>query len=872
MLKVTWSGGKFDDPKCRKNCQDSTQVNMKGISIPTPAQHLNAAHSVNQYKSYARENLHNMPINREHVEIFLRSMEKNAKIRSIYDTKTLIDDFFQIEKQFHILKKSENFSDFYHSLLERIMHHVTKRSTDLQVNERRTLANLYTAGLSKICKLRSGTEQSLIIDIESYLDVAMDHIRLVEKTGKQVAIKQFQNEYRRNLEMKMNDTRGIIVMDIVPEIEKIYIEIDTVFENLLDEVLEAKHSVASNIDRYDQAKKEIEDSVILRGTFKFLKVITGIISFFNGFAAVVSTTVNTVNQVAAVFDDHHNHRPSEKISYESFDEFKHNHFQLENSVQLTKQRKSEFLLKIVDNVLTMATGFSFNDILEPIMKVKNILNGDKKLDLTSKEIDSLQVDVRNIIGNKTYEMESMSRRNETNSLRALRKIIKKLSVLEMDVDLFSKFSSDEEKLVEIEAAIRHSQERLFDLKNLEQNVLQFVEPFVKYVKELFNQFPKNFMNQKMSSEVMKGQIQNKLKDLRFHMQQVSSGKLKLEYELLHTIDKLDGTISTLIDIFDRIQIYEEQVKLSNYIGNIESADYSTDGLDSSNQDLNNLKVIIQSNVILTIFDNAVNGFKQTIFPFAGFYLHRFDLPDQLLTDTNLEMLVKESTQELQNLKMTLKEYRSASINENDNLIHTADFTNNFKSSQPFYVWSGREHYKVIEKLLSGQAITIKSDITKGLKWNAVKFKNLEIHLKSTNQSEQANLDRFLKYFDVTIVHHGNSYYRCDNKFYLITSPIQCIEYSFEKDDNGLPIRSNNVYNKMRNGDFTLSPYALLTISLTVQKPDKFKSLNSDFIRTVNLELIGRGKYLDPNVDVCVGLEKYYAADELVNDFHRINSF
>lgn len=874
-MQITWKSRKFSDETCLRNCRDSTLVNAIGLSKPKANKRPNAAFSIDRYKSFVRESLHRMPMNSKFVTNFLRSMEQNIKIRAAYDTATFIDDFYQIEKQFHRLTNEDNLMVyFYQSLLERILEYVSNPSNKLRVDERKMLANLYTAGLSKICKIRSGTEQNLIIDIESYLDVAIDHIRLITKSGKQVVLKQFKNEYRRHLDAKINDNHDIITIDIMPSIVQLSSQIDAVIENLLVKVIEEKNSVASDSVQYDKMRRKLEQSIIPRKVLNFVKIVADIVSLFSGFGTAVGKTMNTMNRVAYAFtnngNDDKNYMPSNQITYTTKDEFNDNHYLLENSTSFLQHQKSESLLTVVDEILEVADGEpDIYDIAQPIKTVKKKLMDDKRVDLSSEEIDLLQNDVQNIIQKKTAKVK----RNETDSLKALDKIYKKLSVLQMDVEMFKKFSSNDHKLYEIESVMRQSQTKLSDLNNLERDLQLSIIPTVHHMRVLLNKFHENATDHKMISfDAFKWRIQNILKHVRYQMQQFGSLNWKLNGELLHIFDKLDGAISTLSNIFDRMQIYEDQVRLSNYIANIESADF-IHGMGSSSResDLNRLNAIIQSNVLLTIFDNALNGFKQTVFPFADFYLRRFNLPPQLETETNLQTLVTKATDELVNLKLTLKEYHSASINPNDNLIHTADFSSDFKSSNPFYVWTGDKHSDMMAKLLSGKNITVKADITKGPKLNAVKFQYLEIQLKSTNQTHQANLDRFLKNFDVIIIHHGNSYYRCDDTFYLITSPTQRIEYSFEKDSNGLSIRSNNVNIKMRNGDFVLSPYALLTISLIARRPEQFMIFNSNFGPSIDLELIGRGQYLNPNMDACFGLEKYYAADEvLVNNFGSVS--
>ncbi|XP_037032332.1 uncharacterized protein LOC119071542 [Bradysia coprophila] len=869
---ISWDTQKFSDPECLQRCRNSSLVNVRGISKPRANERPNFAFSVNQYKSFVRENLHRMPVTSRFVTNFLRSMEQNPNIRAAYNTASFIDDFYQIKKQFHRRQIDDSLVYFHQSINERILEYVSNASNKVRVNDRNILANLYTAGLSKICKLRSGTDQNLIIDIESYLDVAIEHIRLVEKSGKRVALNRFKNEYRRNLDAKISDNHNIITSNIVPAVDQLTVQMDAAIEHLLTDVIKAKSSTAVDNNRYDRMRRKLNDFIIPRKVLSFVKVVADIAGLFTGFGGAVAKTLSTINRVADAFTNHY-HMPSDKLSFTPTDEFDDNRYQFEDAAQFSPVQKSKSLLTVIDEILEMVSTFSFGDLLAPINLVRDKLTGARRVDLSSTEIDLLRNDVENTVRKKALEMKTHFR-NETNSMKALDKVYRKLSVLHMDVEMFRKYSSNNQKLYEIESAMRQSGNKLFDLNQLEHDLRLSIIPMVKQMRTVLNQFSDEMTDhQRPSLDALKWRIQDMLKNVRYQIQQFTSLDWKINGELLHIFEKLDGAISTLSHIFDQMQVYEDQVRLSNYIANIESADYTVDMNSSSpeSDNFNRLNVIIQSNVLLTIFDNALNGFKQTVFPFADFYLRRFNLPPQLDTETSLRTLVTTATDELVNLKLTLKEYYSASINPNDNLIHTADFSSDFNSSYPFYVWHGDEHSVMMAELLSGRNVTVKVDIAKGPKLNAVKFQYLQIHLKCSNRTNQSELDKFLENFDVTIIHHGNSYYRCDDKFYLISSPAQRIEYSFAQYANGLSIRSNNVYQKMKSGNFVLSPYALLTISLSARHPEQFMNFDSDFCHSIDLELIGRGQYLNPNMDACFGLEKYYAADEvLVDDFQTVS--
>ena len=116
---------------------------------------------------------------------------------------------------------------------------------------------------------------------------------------------------------------------------------------------------------------------------------------------------------------------------------------------------------------------------------------------------------------------------------------------------------------------------------------------------------------------------------------------------------------------------------------------------------------------------------------------------------------------------------------------------------------------------------------------------------------------------------SNNYYRCDKRVYHL--PIDrniVIEQSMKHDSDGLPIKQNDVYKKISESNYFLSPYGLWSIKLENERNNV--TLQRFENEIIDVELIGRGQYLK-NVesvsrDICNSqLDKYYFLD-LIADF------
>ncbi|CAG8777105.1 7512_t:CDS:1, partial [Racocetra persica] len=147
--------------------------------------------------------------------------------------------------------------------------------------------------------------------------------------------------------------------------------------------------------------------------------------------------------------------------------------------------------------------------------------------------------------------------------------------------------------------------------------------------------------------------------------------------------------------------------------------------------------------------------------------------------------------------------RKITINNEDKYLQNEIFNSEYESTQLFFVWKSETYSQEISTLLSGDAVTIKADIAKSYHddKNTIKFNKIGIKFKvKQDETKQSELDNKLKYFDVKITHLGNSYYKYNNKFYVMANEEYDIDYSFEKDNYGQTLRYNEVYKKLRKGN------------------------------------------------------------------------
>lgn len=360
-------------------------------------------------------------------------------------------------------------------------------------------------------------------------------------------------------------------------------------------------------------------------------------------------------------------------------------------------------------------------------------------------------------------------------------------------------------------------------------------------------------------------IQSILRDTKLLLAKLTKG-YDAQADLLLTFQKLDEAFTTLINVYDRIDNYTDQEKLGDYIACIGSSDVNSIQVNDLELQsaLNNLDVLITSNVLLGQYKSATDGFTQTVFPFITSYSGHYHLPSDLQLDNDTANLVIATTARLRDLSHKLIEYNTTLINGDDKYIYSTVFDPRFQSSSAFFEWHWEDYRQDITELFDGKRISLRADVRRAPPANAIKFNVIELLFRAPDVGHQKQMDDLLLNFDIVLTHLGNSYYRCGPEYYVIHSPSQMISYSFEKHSGG-PIRRNAVYDKLMGGNLMLSPYAMWTIQLKNASRDKhiFDKL-ALLANRVDLALMGRGQYVHVDAPVCdISLRDYYQVDETI---------
>ena len=85
---------------------------------------------------------------------------------------------------------------------------------------------------------------------------------------------------------------------------------------------------------------------------------------------------------------------------------------------------------------------------------------------------------------------------------------------------------------------------------------------------------------------------------------------------MSTIQRLENTIEIIINIYDRVEQYKEQIDFTNYLSTITQTE-RTSGIPAEyEKEINKLKKSISSNIVVELYDQALEAFDYWSFPFS----------------------------------------------------------------------------------------------------------------------------------------------------------------------------------------------------------------------------------------------------------------
>ncbi len=436
----------------------------------------------------------------------------------------------------------------------------------------------------------------------------------------------------------------------------------------------------------------------------------------------------------------------------------------------------------------------------------------------------------------------------------LDKTEKLINVANAAINIYNTVKDSESAIDEINKAILANEKTIKKLNEFEDTVNSYSQETITNMKGDVTNLENSLKNKSpIALDVSKWQIQAQLKDIKHQLDEMTSG-FKTHGNFIHIFEKMSDAIATLVGIYDRIENYQEQAQLVDYIANVNSAGVAVDY-----PEVNELKIIILQNTILERYSTLISAVKQWAFPFADKFFSNFNFMLNIDAQQDIHKNATSITTIIKSLKDKVAIY-NATITEMDTKIVKTSFGLNDSVIPPFFTWKGSQYADAINILFKegskkheSEVVTLISSV-QGSYYYAIKFNKIELKIKHLDSTKQQELNSCLDNFNVYLTHSTDSYYKFNNIFYKFSSNIDVnsnsklqLMYGFKKNSKGHPFTKNEAYEKLDNGELMLSPYSVWQVKLALANPGNGKNYFNDlekYSEFVNLELVGTGSYVD----------------------------
>ncbi|XKL65629.1 hypothetical protein PGB90_009049 [Kerria lacca] len=788
--------------------------NKTGIKSPEIIQILDRSTLVNSYRKYFLKNLNNEKIKfDEQVDMF-NKLSENTSIIDLYNSNALIEEFFLLQNECAIFDEPY-FLSWHQHLLQKVEKYASQQHYENEMEKQKIiLSTLYTAIFSRILIMKKKPNIKVVWDIKKYLDSFENDVR---------DVKFIKNDYYESYEVEIKQ----MIKRTESFIRKyIKIEIDNLW-NLLQENVDSYMYLISDSDNIknqniSNLRSELQYNLIAMTMVRILHDIYDVLN-----SALVDIKIQ-VSKPISISDSlildktYFTNIPDMSIETETISQIvSYNHT---NYIYETK-----IMMKNIINNLSNAS--------IPINEWMQIEKYQKQLDnANNTQILAFRNELRHRIEITKNHLQSQ----EQNEI--LEKTDQELTKARNIIKMCATGIKDCIKIA--------NNEKLF-VNDIAINQVNAFFSEIQLYAEKFDEMLEKMM------PINENFMQTNFLAIKVQMQKLKEGFL-LSENIAGCFEKVEAGINIMVNLYDVFQWYQV---VKTFSINFKNVDLSKKWIFKTNKEINILNEVIRSNILTAMYEDITRKINDFIFPLAPFYSSVLDL--HLNEEFNITMAIMDR---IKKIKSSVENFGTSLDEKYDKFIFLADFVDSENNiTEPFYRWRNKEFIDTISDLLAGKAVILKADITKGVVKQAVKFTEIKIKFKCSSEVLEKELDNDLQDFIVSLTHFGDSVFKCGNDFYPITFETQQIEYSIKKNNKGEPLYTNVVYNKIKNGNFILSPYSFWYVQLkgtnATTNFDKFKK----YTNYVDIVLEGRGQFIT-NTELCSNtLKNYYQVDESISE-------
>ncbi|OXU22294.1 hypothetical protein TSAR_003558 [Trichomalopsis sarcophagae] len=855
--------------RCSPGENGSAGKSLKHFEKPKPTVDIYLPTIINDYKSYSRENLKNGVM-----ESFSRNFLDDLDKIDRYDAYGFVNELYSLEKQFYKLREELPMLPFYESLQKRVKDYAEMLYTNRELSEdqRKVLRYLLTAISTKICSINNIAANDFSINIGEHLDQAAKDINELKSFDDITRKNSYLSDYQKEMDGKIEEATNYID-SITESMKTVFIETDKNIKKLIQATHAKQNESMEEIRKNREQREELKKALALRIAFGVPKVLSTLLIFLGPAGVVASIAISGGLTVAEAMLLNKIDNPKVNKLSTLPDGVK---YSMANMAELLRLKQQRIKTQIDDGLSILKDVEPGDELFDRKTKLRELSERVSKLKdddyELAEEIYKEQLEFKKLrdaedkkIEKDGKNMQTTLDKKATQKLKTIVRVQMLLETINTSINLYNDVKSNQGMIADVDKSLKESQDKIESLVKYEAKIYNTIIPIYRDLENSFRKTQSSLVVKSNAAlDVSSWRVQSLLTDAKVQLEKLTADFVE-QKDLIASIRKLQSGMDYIIRMYNYIQTYQEKKLFSNFIANV-NLNQAKEILDDKilSDAVDDLKLIVKSNLVLEKYENAKDAFKQYVFPFAGVYFAKYDLPaylepkDTLSTAMSVTKIIEDLKVEIDNYDGGKSNYRTSFRKRHVGV----KFGCPSDLIESFFVWKYNSYKQEIHRLLDGAEVILKSDIRQGFDRNAIKFSDIGIQFRFENKTIQNYFDFEIKDYEVSMVHLGLSYYRCDDKIYYTTSNnTQYISYIAKRNCSEKPQITNMQHDQIRMSRAVLSPYAFWKLKLT-HNNRKNRKLNHYKNKVVDLMLEGIGDYVDLDLDVCKeNLTKYYAFDD-----------
>ena len=766
-----------------------------------------------------------------------------------------------------LLERLEILSSNRH-LLNILQNTISELHTDKSTNENEKMVLKYINAtiMSIIYRYKTASSSVLVVDVHKFLQITRSKITEWKDIIKQNIADIYTLKYQHSLRKKITEANELVIL-MRADVENYDKDLKNGFVKILNEIDEMKNNSNEKSKSLSIKKQKLNNAIRLKLVLGSIKTGFSLLSLLGPKGQVVNlfgqASVDIINTVS---NPHMKSTQSGPVNYdkalEDMKSYLNNHYsqkikrietemqKLETKVNKEtnpflkkKENKIELIRSQIEKLPDIPSKYNLKVVFEESVIRQMILNKESKQEIEQN---------KKIIDEAKKKLE-----NSEKKINTIGTIGQKAGVLvnsaRIIADTFGDYQVSKSQENLIDGEIKKNADNFKGLYDLQNSVIELQETVIQEAFEKFARLLTQLEDKSIVKlEYQKMQIKNNLLELKNKITSLLKS-FDSNNQLLSTIQRLDNTLERIINIYDSVEQYKEKINFTNYLSAITQTERINGIPAQYEKEINKLKKSISSNIIVELYDQALEAFDFWSFPFSCVLTQGL----QTKIDADLEnndLMIQRRVDVLGQL-LEVMQKSEATINYK---IHNYIQNLIFDKKNPFYLWSSLNHQLEILRFLSGKSTVFYADISSA-KYDAIKFSSLNLHVEIlSNRSSNETLNNLIENNAmIELVHLGPSFYKFKDN-------VVKLDLNYKSDENIIlrfryGSRSNNDVNesfrKLETNRPILSPYTFWKMKMYPFDPDTAKEF-FDRLSTVIGEnhdiviyLVGNGQYIHSELEI-----------------------